>query len=174
VLCHTREADLKDGTSTVVSDTNSVNNSTAEDTMTSTVYYETTKLAGLFQKSPPMPLFKNHCVHERDDIHKILQTLQQEQEQQQLQLHEFVSNNNSAHGRLVVCSQNRSKDNVKKDLFGSKQATATTTMNARPPKTIPHKTYEAPPPAVYCSSSNSSEGSKGVVGRRITKQARQE
>lgn len=47
---------------------------TAEDTITSTLYYETTKLAGLHQKNPPMPLFNNFQVDERDDIHRIVAT----------------------------------------------------------------------------------------------------
>lgn len=157
--------DVKDGTSTVVSDTNSLNNSTADDTMTSTVYYETTKLAGLFQKSPPMPLFNNYCLRERDDINDILQTLQQEQDE----LDAFVSKNNSSHGRLVVCGG--AKSSVKKDLFAAKAGG----NGHRPPKAAPVLIAPAPdaPTAVYCSSSNSSEGSKEVVGRRITKQARQ-
>lgn len=54
----------------VCSETNTLN--TAEDTITSTLYYETTKLAGLEQTSPPMPLFDNYCVDERDDIHAIV------------------------------------------------------------------------------------------------------
>lgn len=45
---------------------------TDDHTMTSTVYYETTKLAGLRQNSPPMPLFKHFAVAEKDDIHTIV------------------------------------------------------------------------------------------------------
>jgi hypothetical protein len=45
---------------------------TDDHTMTSTVYYETTKLAGLRQNSPPMPLFKHFAVAEQDDIHTIV------------------------------------------------------------------------------------------------------
>jgi len=45
---------------------------TAEDTITSTLYYETTKLAGLHQKSPPMPLFNNFQVEPSDDINRIV------------------------------------------------------------------------------------------------------
>ena len=52
----------------VVSDSNTLN--TAEDTITSTLYYERTKLAGLEQKSPPMPLFNSQSVDR--DIHKIV------------------------------------------------------------------------------------------------------
>lgn len=47
---------------------------TAEDTISSTVYYENTKLAGLQQKTPPMPLFNSFQVDERDDIHHIVAT----------------------------------------------------------------------------------------------------
>ena len=54
----------------VVSDSNTLN--TAEDTITSTLYYETTKLAGLKQKNPPMPLFNSYAVEAEDDIHKIV------------------------------------------------------------------------------------------------------
>jgi hypothetical protein len=46
-----------------------------DNTMTSTVFYETTKLAGLRQTSPPMPLFKHFAVDpEHDDINKIVAT----------------------------------------------------------------------------------------------------
>lgn len=61
-----------DDTNSVVSDTNTLN--TAEDTITSTLYYETTKLAGLQQTTPPMPLFNTFAVDERDDIHQIVTT----------------------------------------------------------------------------------------------------
>ena len=54
----------------VVSDSNTLN--TAEDTITSTLYYETTKLAGLKQNSPPMPLFNSHAVEAQDEIHRIV------------------------------------------------------------------------------------------------------
>jgi hypothetical protein len=54
----------------VVSDSNTLN--TAEDTITSTLYYETTKLAGLKQKNPPMPLFNSHAVEAKDEIHRIV------------------------------------------------------------------------------------------------------
>ena len=161
--------DPKDGTSTVVSDTNSLNNSTADDTMTSTVYYETTKLAGLLQKSPPMPLFNNHCLQERDDINDILQTLQQEQDQ----LDAFVNKNNNAHGRLVVCGGGKSS--VKKDLFAAKVgANGSHVRSSKAGLTVVGPVPEQAPAAVYCSSSShSSGGSKGVVARRISKQARQ-
>jgi hypothetical protein len=46
----------------VVSDTNTLN--TAEDTITSTLYYEQTKLAGLHQIHPPMPLFNHFAVEQ--------------------------------------------------------------------------------------------------------------
>lgn len=49
---------------------------TADDTVTSTVYYETTKLAGLQQKNPPMPLFDSFQVEDKDgeEIHRIIAT----------------------------------------------------------------------------------------------------
>lgn len=52
----------------VVSESNTLN--TAEDTITSTLYYEKTKLAGLEQRNPPMPLFNSQSVDR--DIHKIV------------------------------------------------------------------------------------------------------
>jgi hypothetical protein len=61
-----------DEMTSVVSGDNTLN--TAEDTITSTLYYETTTLAGLKQTSPPMPLFNSFCVDERDDIHRIIST----------------------------------------------------------------------------------------------------
>jgi hypothetical protein len=61
-----------DCAASVVSDSNTLN--TAEDTITSTLYYETTKLAGLKQKNPPMPLFNSHAVEAKDDIHTIVAT----------------------------------------------------------------------------------------------------
>ncbi|KAL7562888.1 hypothetical protein ACA910_000262 [Epithemia clementina (nom. ined.)] len=54
----------------VVSDTNTLN--TAEDTITSTLYYEQVKLAGLKQKNPPMPLFGAYEVKPSDDIRKVV------------------------------------------------------------------------------------------------------
>lgn len=50
--------------------------STADDTVTSTVYYENTKLAGLHQKNPPMPLFDSFQVEDKDgeEIHRIIAT----------------------------------------------------------------------------------------------------
>ena len=64
-------ADLCDAGS-VVSDSNTLN--TAEDTITSTLYYEKTKLAGLKQKNPPVPLFNCFAVEPKDDIHQIVLT----------------------------------------------------------------------------------------------------
>jgi hypothetical protein len=65
------DSDMGDAAS-VVSDSITLN--TAEDTITSTLYYETTKLAGLKQKNPPMPLFNSHAVEAKDDIHTIVAT----------------------------------------------------------------------------------------------------
>ena len=47
---------------------------TQEDTVTSTVYYERTKLAGLKQKNPPMPLFDSYQVNDGAEIHRIVAT----------------------------------------------------------------------------------------------------
>jgi hypothetical protein len=60
-----------DGAS-VVSDSNTLN--TAEDTITSTLYYETTKLAGFKPTNPPMALYNSHAVGTQDDIHQIVRS----------------------------------------------------------------------------------------------------
>ena len=62
------EPDIHESNS-FVSDTNTLN--TAEDTITSTLYYEQVKLAGLKQKNPPMPLFGAYEVKPSDDIRKV-------------------------------------------------------------------------------------------------------
>lgn len=56
----------------LVSDTNT--HHTADDTVSSTVYYENTKLAGLQQKTPPMPLFDGFQVNDGSEIHRIVAT----------------------------------------------------------------------------------------------------
>jgi len=61
-----------DRNNSVVSDTNTLN--TAEDTITSTLYYEQVKLAGLKQKNPPMPLFNHYQLEAGDDIREIVAT----------------------------------------------------------------------------------------------------
>ena len=53
-------------------DGHSVVSAAEDDTVTSTLYYETTKLAGLQQTNPPMPLFNHFAVEAQDDIHKIV------------------------------------------------------------------------------------------------------
>lgn len=57
----------------MLSDTNTLNTA-GEETVSSTVYYETTKLAGLSQKSPPMPLFDRFQVEPCDEIRRIVAT----------------------------------------------------------------------------------------------------
>ena len=64
------EVDLPD--QSVISDTNT--HQTADDTVSSTVYYENTKLAGLQQKTPPMPLFDSFQVSDGTEIHRIVAT----------------------------------------------------------------------------------------------------
>lgn len=75
------------------SDTNTLN--TCEDTITSTVYYES-KLAHLTETRPPMPLFNQFKIGQRDEIRDIMTSdthssvnmirlLQQQKEQQQQQ-----------------------------------------------------------------------------------------
>lgn len=56
----------------MLSDANTLH--TADDTISSTVYYENTKLKGLQQKNPPMPLFDQFHVQDGDDIHRIVAT----------------------------------------------------------------------------------------------------
>jgi len=55
---------------TVNSDTNTLN--TCEDTITSTVYYESTKLAHLKETRPPMPLFHQFKVDTQDEIRNVM------------------------------------------------------------------------------------------------------
>jgi hypothetical protein len=55
---------------TVNSDTNTLN--TCEDTITSTVYYESTKLAHMKETRPPMPLFHQFKVDTQDDIRTVM------------------------------------------------------------------------------------------------------
>lgn len=55
---------------TVNSDTNTLN--TCEDTITSTVYYESTKLAHLKETRPPMPLFDQFKVDTKDEIRNVM------------------------------------------------------------------------------------------------------
>jgi hypothetical protein len=57
---------------TVVSESGTLN--TAEDTISSTIYYERTKLAGLSQKNPPMPLFPTFQVGKEDAIQEIVKS----------------------------------------------------------------------------------------------------
>ena len=59
-----------DNNNSVISDSNTLN--TAEDTITSTLYYEQVKLKGLQQKNPPMPLFKHFSVKKGEDISNIV------------------------------------------------------------------------------------------------------
>lgn len=64
-----RDSDDDDNNS-VVSESNTLN--TAEDTITSTQYYEQVKLAGLKQKNPPMPLFNSSQIETGDEIRQVL------------------------------------------------------------------------------------------------------
>lgn len=65
------EPDVEDYNS-VVSESHTLN--TAEDTMTSTVYYEQVKLAGLKQKNPPMPLFSAYEIKNGEDIRDVVES----------------------------------------------------------------------------------------------------
>lgn len=55
-----------------LNDDNSVM-SGGEDTITSTVYYEQVKLAGLQQKNPPMPLFNRFSVQDGDQLKQVVE-----------------------------------------------------------------------------------------------------
>jgi hypothetical protein len=55
---------------TVNSDSNTLN--TCEDTITSTVYYESTKLAHLKETRPPMPLFHQFKVDTKDELRNVM------------------------------------------------------------------------------------------------------
>jgi hypothetical protein len=58
---------------TVPFDNHSVMSEGCDETITSTLYYETTKLASLRpERSPPMPLFTDYSVDRGDDIRKIV------------------------------------------------------------------------------------------------------
>ena len=65
------EPDVEDYNS-VVSESHTLN--TAEDTMTSTVYYEQVKLAGLKQRNPPMPLFSAYEIKTGEDIRDVVES----------------------------------------------------------------------------------------------------
>eukprot|EP00977_Amphora_coffeiformis_P001459 scaffold294_cov221-Amphora_coffeaeformis.AAC.15 len=65
------EPDTEDYNS-VVSESHTLN--TAEDTMTSTVYYEQVKLAGLKQRNPPMPLFSAYEIKNGEDIRDVVES----------------------------------------------------------------------------------------------------
>lgn len=65
------EPDVEDYNS-VVSESHTLN--TAEDTMTSTVYYEQVKLAGLQQRNPPMPLFNAYEIKAGEELRDVVES----------------------------------------------------------------------------------------------------
>jgi hypothetical protein len=72
----TADAPSHDQTTATTSTANNANDE--EDTVTSTVFYEMTTLAGLFPTTtPPMPLFTSYCLDERATIYQILTAWQQ-------------------------------------------------------------------------------------------------
>jgi len=70
---YSRNAYNKADSLSVISDTDTLNTA-GNDTMTSTLYYEATKLAGLVQINPPMPLFNHFCVDGDDQIQNIVRS----------------------------------------------------------------------------------------------------
>jgi len=80
----------------VVSESNTLN--TAEDTITSTLYYEKTKLAGLKQKNPPVPLFNCFSVEPEDDIRQIVMT----HSHSSVKLLDMYGNKKNGHQHVVL------------------------------------------------------------------------
>jgi hypothetical protein len=67
------EEEEEEEPATVPLDNHSVMSEGCDETVTSTLYYETTKLASLRpERSPPMPLFTDYSVDRGDDIRKIV------------------------------------------------------------------------------------------------------
>ena len=119
----------------VVSESNTLN--TAEDTITSTLYYEKTKLAGLKQKNPPVPLFNCFAVEPKDDIHQIVLT--------------------HSHSSVKLLDM-YGRDN--RIILEEEDETTPPTTPARPPfdEVDGHRT--PPPPITKLSSSESSKSSR--------------
>jgi hypothetical protein len=122
----------------VVSDSNTLN--TAEDTITSTVYYETTKLAGLQQKNPPMPLFNTFAVEEQDDIRQIVST--------------------RSHSSVRLLDMYRTENTEEDIVFDEEQTPPASPARRGGGRTLTTKDSPCPAP-ITVSSSESSKGSKG-------------
>ena len=113
--------------------------STAEDTVTSTVYYETTKLAGLQQKNPPMPLFDSFQVEDKDgeEIHRIVAT--------------------HSHSSQRLREMFRQQQDWKVDLFDDDEE-----ENSEEEDQVMQHEDDIPPPMIH-SSSESSRSSNGQI-----------
>ena len=119
----------------VVSESNTLN--TAEDTITSTLYYEKTKLAGLKQKNPPVPLFNCFAVEPKDDIHQIVLT--------------------HSHSSVKLLDM-YSRDN--RIILEEEDEMTPPTTPARPPFQQAEGHRTPPPPITKLSSSESSKSSR--------------
>lgn len=146
VLCFANpirdSGDLMCDAGSVVSDSNTLN--TAEDTITSTLYYEKTKLAGLKQKNPPVPLFNCFAVEPKDDIHKIVLT-HSHSSVKLLDMYGSSSNNN-----------NRGSSNgviLEEEIV----AATATTPPITPAQPLPESSSPPPPIANVSSHSDSSK-----------------
>jgi len=134
-------ADLCDAGS-VVSDTNTLN--TAEDTITSTLYYEKTKLAGLKQKNPPVPLFNCFAVEPKDDIHHIVLT--------------------HSHSSVKLLDMYGGARHQQPIMEVDDESTPPTTPE-RPPFVDAAENDDAPPPIANLSSADSSKNSSNRGGQ---------
>ena len=118
----------------VVSDSNTLN--TAEDTITSTLYYERTKLAGLKQKNPPVPLFNCFAVEAQDDIHQIVLT--------------------HSHSSVKLLDMYSRENHI---ILEDEDESTPPTTPARPPFQPVDGHHSPPPPIANLSSSESSKSS---------------
>jgi hypothetical protein len=136
-------------------------------TMTSTVFYETTKLAGLRQTNPPMPLFNHFSVEETDDIHKIVASHSHSSAKL---VDMFRSFHNSLHQQQQ--QRRRSANTERTDVDGDDHymmdvSTTTTNKVVLDHTRVRHQRQleydNIPPPMTKCSSdSKSSKSSNGT------------
>lgn len=123
-----------------------------DNTMTSTVYYETTKLAGLRQTNPPMPLFNHFAVDERDDIHKIVAT----HSHTSARLIDLLRNSNNQQGSMKNLTAREAFRLIDNDQI---MMDANKYMNDQQTRQqMNDEDDESPPPMTNCSS-DSSNGS---------------
>lgn len=149
----------------MVSESNTLN--TAEDTITSTLYYETTKLAGLQQKNPPMPLFNNFQVDERDDIHKIVTT-----HSHSSALHKELYNSSEQQVELEHVELDDDEDDTEEELTppaspNQRAAASGNNNNNNGNNGIQwHNVEDVPPPMTNSSSESSCQRSRSSGSRR--------